>query len=193
MSHQPLTLRGFLLPMAVGLAALAYSCATPRGFVGTEFEPARPAPPIALTDHNDQPFRLDRTRGQVVLVYFGYTHCPDECPLTMAKLTDAFDLLNEDGNDVRVLLVTTDPVRDTAGALQSYLRAFHPSFLGLTGTAAELEPIYQAYGVVVMDDGETHTNRIYVIDARGDLRLTMPYEATASEIASDLKTLLAEP
>jgi len=181
------------LLIAVGLAAFAYSCVGPRGFVGTEFEPARPAPPIALTDHEGQAFERDRTRGQVVLVYFGYTHCPDECPLTMAKLADAFDLLNEDGSRVRVLLVTTDPIRDTADALRSYLAAFHPSFLGLTGTPTQLGLVYEGYGVVVMDDGETHTNRIYVIDRHGDLRLTLPYEATASEIASDLRALLSEP
>ena len=175
--------------LVIGLALPNF---TKSAFAGTLYAPALPAPEIELTDHNGRPFELSSLRGKPVLIYFGYTNCPDECPLTMARLSQAFDLLNEDGRNVQVLLVSTDPARDTPEALKTYLARFHPSFLGLTGSHQELEKVYRDYGVIVMDDGGTHSNRVYVIDRFGYLRLTFMYELTPSDIASDLKILLRE-
>ena len=110
----------------------------------------------------------------------------------MAKMSEVFDLLDEGGENIQVLLVTTDPANDSPENLGTYLANFHTSFLGLNGSEYELKKAYQDYGVVVMDDGETHSNRFYVVDRKGNLRLSWPYEMTASDIASDLINLLRE-
>ena len=136
--------------LVIGLALPNF---TKPAFAGTVYAPALPAPEIELTDQSGKPFDLLSQRDKVVLIYFGYTNCPDECPLTMAKLSRVFDLLNEDGRNVQVLLVSTDPLRDTPEALKKYLSSFHPSFLGLTGSHPELEKVYRNYGVTVMDGG----------------------------------------
>ena len=89
-----------------------------------------------------------------------------------------------------VALITTDPARDGPSELKDYLAHFHPDFIGLYGTAEELQAVYADYGVVVMDDGETHSARTYVIDEVGNLVMTFPYELGADEMASDLRLLL---
>ena len=182
-----------LLVLVLGVVALVAPTFSRPAFAGTVFEPPLPAQEFTLTDHSGHSFRLSDVLGKVVLIYFGYTHCPDECPLTMAKLVVAFDLLNENGADIQVLLVTTDPARDTPQELRAYLARFHQSFRGLTGSPEQLGLVYGDYGVTVLDGGETHANRVYVIDRAGNLRLTFPYEMTASAIASDLKMLVREP
>jgi len=178
----------------LGLAAAAFLMMRSRTptFFGTVLEPRRPAPEISLVDHAGGTFSLANHRAQVVLVFFGYTSCPDECPLTMATLREAFDILNEDGTRVQVALITTDPERDTPDALREYLALFHPSFLGLSGSPAQLQQVYADYGVLVMESGETHSTRVYVIDRRGDLRATFPYGQAAAEIAADVRLLLGE-
>jgi protein SCO1/2 len=180
------TLVAFVLGVVIFYAVRP---ASPR-FIGTVFDPALPAPGFELADHLGRPFSLAAARGKIVLMYFGYTHCPDECPLTMAKLKSVLDLLDEDARRLQVVLISTDPARDTPTALRDYLAHFDPSYLGLTGTPSQLQAVYDAYGVAVMDDGETHSNRVYAVDAAGQLRLTFMYELSASEMAADLRLLL---
>ncbi len=90
---------------------------------------------FTLTDHNGQPRTLADFRGKVVVVFFGFTHCPDVCPTTLAELARAVKKLGPDGDRVQVLLVTVDPERDTPEILKQYVTAFDPRFLGLTGDA----------------------------------------------------------
>jgi protein SCO1/2 len=192
MQRRVVVLGATLVLFAVGVIALYVLRPVAPQFSGTLFEPASLAPPLNLTDHLGRSFGLTEARGKIVVMYFGYTHCPDECPLTMAKLSSVLDLLNEDAQRVQVLLVATDPERDTAEVLGAYLGHFHPSFLGLTGSPQELQKVYEAFGVMVLDNGETHSNRTYVIDTAGRLRLTFMYELPASDIAADLRLLLEE-
>ncbi len=161
-------------------------------FSGTSFEPALAAPNFDLVDQHQPSFRLSHQQNKIVVIYFGYTHCPDECPLSMAKMKEVFDLLNEDGSNIEVVLITTDPFRDTPEVLGDYLSKFNPVFIGLTGDEDALRQVYQDYGVTVLDDGETHSNRFYVVDREGKLRLTFAYELTASKIAADLRILSKE-
>jgi protein SCO1/2 len=161
-------------------------------FNGTSFDPALAAPDFVLVDQQRASFRLSEQQDKIVVVYFGYTNCPDECPLSMAKMREVFDLLNEEGSNVEVALITTDPVRDTPEVMGDYLKNFNPEFRGLTGDEAVLFQVYQSYGVTVLDDGETHSNRFYVIDKYGKLRMTWAYEMTASEITADLLALSKE-
>lgn len=161
-------------------------------FHGTVIDPPIAAAEIQLTDFNGRPFRLSEMRGRIVLLYFGYTHCPDECPLAMARLKETLGRLGDRAAEVQVILVTTDPKRDTPQALREFLGKFNPTFLGLWGTPQELTRVWKDYGVTVMEDGETHSNFIYVIDRAGRLRLTFFPETSPSDAAADLQVLLRE-
>ena len=168
------------------------SCSGLKRFNGEVVKPVESAPEISLSDQNGQLVQLSNFRNDVVLVFFGFTNCVDECPLTMAHLKQALDLLGEDANKVQVVMITTDPVRDTPMALGNFLGKFNPTFLGLTGTSAELTQVWNEYGVEVLDGGETHSSYTYVVDQKGDLRLHFDPEMTPEDISSDIRVLLAE-
>lgn len=161
-------------------------------FKGQVVEPLAAAPEINMTDQNGNPFQLSAMRGKVVLVFFGFTNCVDECPLTMAHIKLALESLGNDAKNVQVVLVSTDPVRDTPMALQDFLGKFDPSYTGIPGTLDELKKIWSDYEVVVLDGGETHSSFTYIIDKQGNLQVTFDPEATPEDIASDIKILLAE-
>jgi protein SCO1/2 len=163
-----------------------------KPYSGAVIEPPLPLPEISLTDQTGAEFHSSSLRGKIVLIYFGYTNCQEECPLTMAKLKQVLASLDERAAEIQVLMVSTDPARDTPQAMQEFLAPFQPGFLGLTGSAADLQKIWNAYGVTVLDGGETHSNLIYVIDRSGDLRLTFFYETQPADIAADLRRLLRE-
>lgn len=165
----------------------------PSSYLGMELNPAAAAAPISLTDSNGNLFQLANQRGKIVLVFFGYTNCPDECPITMAKLKQALQELGDSqAENIEVVLVTTDPVRDSVERLHEYVTKFNPAFLGVTGTVDELQPVWDSYGVVVEDGGETHSELVYVIDATGKLRLTFSSDLQSQDIAHDLQALLSE-
>ena len=166
---------------------------------GSVIEPAMPAAEIALTDQNGQPFRLADYRGKVVLLFFGYTYCPDVCPATMAELRAARAMLKpEDAARVQVVFITVDPARDTAASIQEYVARFDPAFLGLSGTEAELSAVWQAYGVfreIEQTDSVAgylvaHTSRVYVVDVNGNLSLSFAFGTPPADVANDLRILL---
>jgi len=161
-------------------------------FKGEEVKPAVPAPEIRMADHNGQMFQLSDKHGQVVLVFFGFTNCVDECPLTLAHLKLALEALGNDAGRVQVLMVSTDPVRDTPQALHNFMNKFNPAFLGIPGTVDELSGVWEEYGVTVLDGGETHSSFTYVVDKQGNLRLHFDPEMAPEDIASDLKVILSE-
>ena len=174
------------------LIASASCSALGPSFNGAALEPLAAAPAFSLTDHNGSPFHLSEMRGSVVLLFFGFTNCVEECPLTAAHLKLALETLGTDAQDVQVVLVSTDPVRDTPQMLKDFLGKFNPSFLGVTGTMDELTKTWDAYGIEVLFGGETHSSFTYAIDKAGNLRLKIDAEAFPEDIASDLKILLAE-
>ena len=166
---------------------------------GSVIEPAMPAAEISLTDQNGQPFRLADHRGKVVLLFFGYTYCPDVCPATLAELRAARTLLKpEDAARVQVVFITVDPARDTAASIQEYVSRFDPTFLGLSGTEAELSAVWQAYGVfreIEQSDSVAgylvaHTSRVYVVDVNGNLSLSFAFGTPPADVANDLRILL---
>lgn len=159
---------------------------------GAVFNPPPPAAEIIATDSHGNPFQLSTLRGKVVMIYFGYTHCPMECPMTMANFKEVFDNLGTASNDLQVVLISTDPQRDTPSVLNDYLGRFNPTFLGITGTPEELSKIYQEYGIVVLDGGVTHSSFTYVVDRKGNLRLTYVPDSTPEDITHDLRIILAE-
>jgi protein SCO1 len=175
----------------VTLASTACATSTPT-LHGAVIDPPVPAAEIKMTDHNGQPFQMSALRGKVVLLYFGYVHCPEECPLTMAHFKQALSTLGDMSKDVQVVMVSTDPVGDTSQALKDFLGKFSPDFLGIPGSPDELAKAWKDYGVAVLDGGETHSSYTYVIDKKGDLRETFVPDSTVDDLTADLKILLAE-
>jgi protein SCO1/2 len=173
----------------LALTAFLYLTSKPS-FRGAVITPPWSAPEINLTDHNGRPFKMSDQHGKVVLLYFGYVNCPDECPLTMAHLKLALESLGDRAKDVQVIMVSTDPVRDTPQALKDFMEHFNPSFLGLTGTPAELQKVWKDYGVTVEDGGETHSTFLYVIDPTGNVRETFLPDTEPKDIAADVGLLL---
>ncbi len=153
-----------------------------------------------LTDHHGQPVRLADFRGKAVMLFMGYTHCPDMCPTTLAKMAAAVGKLGKDGDRVQGLFMTLDPKRDTPDILAQYVPAFHPTFLGLYAdeqgtaqTAGDFKLFFKAQkpdssGNYTVD----HNTAIYVFDTKGRLRLYMKGDAPVDDIVHDLKQLLAE-
>lgn len=169
-------------------------------FLATDITGAEFARDFALTDHNGQARTLADFRGQVVAIFFGYTHCPDVCPTTLSDFAEALKLLGEQAERVQVLFVTVDPERDTPELLREFVPAFNPRFLGMYTDAAALKVLAQEYKVVyektsvrAPDDYLIdHSAGTFVYDTRGRIRLLVPYGSDAASIAQDLRTLLAE-
>lgn len=178
-----------ILVLLVGVVAI-FAITNKPSFRGSLISPPWTAPEIKLTDHNGQPFTMSGQRGKVVLLYFGYVNCPDECPLTMAHLKLARESLGDRAKDVQVIMVSTDPARDTPQALKEFMGHFDPSFLGLTGTPSELQKTWSDYGVAVENGGETHSTFLYVIDPAGNVRETFLPDSGPSDIAKDVSLLL---
>jgi len=182
------------------LALLAVPCgaATPAFRTGT-LEPPGPAPEFTLRADTGRTVRLRDWRGQVVLLYFGYTSCPDVCPTTLSDLADVKKQLGPRGRQVQVALVTVDPERDTAKRLHTYVQAFDPAFVGLTERKATLAAVWKAYGVYVQShrvpksaDGYIvdHSATTFVIDPEGRLRLAISFGTPVADILHDLQLLL---
>lgn len=191
---------GALALIAIVLTALEIR-EKQQAFRGSEIEPAMPAAALQLQRVDGSRFDLAQQRGRIVVVYFGYTNCPDYCPGTLAKLQVVFDKLGDEANNIDVVLVTTDPERDTAELVDEYARYFNASFIGLSGSEEELTPIWRDYFVgrqivpmpnSVLGYTVNHSTRTYVIDKNGNLRLTFPFEMQANDIVHDLRLLLAE-
>jgi len=163
--------------------------------------PAPPAMEFELQRPDGASFRLEDQRGKVVLIFFGYTNCQDVCPATLGKYQQIAAGLGEDASEVAFVFITVDPDRDTSEAIGAYMNHFNPDFVGLTGPLEELQRVWVGYGagtpVHEEVDGEigyevSHSTRVWVIDKQGNLRITFPFEMTASDMAHDVDLLLAE-
>jgi protein SCO1/2 len=161
-------------------------------FHGAVINPPIPAAEIKLTDFNGAPFTLSNLYGKVIILYFGYTNCPNECPLTMAHLKLTMDILGDKSKDVKVVMITTDPTRDNAESMKTFLGKFDSDFIGLVGAPDELMKVWKDYGVTVEDGGETHSYFIYMIDQSGKFRETFLPDSLPVDIAADTRLLLGE-
>lgn len=157
-----------------------------------------PFPPFTLSSHRGLPTSSGDFPGKHLAVFFGYTSCPDVCPLTLGKLTEAFRSIGEEGERIQVLLISVDPERDSPQRLAEYLTHFHPSFIGLTGNLEELHRVADGFGVFFQANGTgedytvDHTARTFIVSPAGQIVLSFPVTASAEEMARDLSRQLGE-
>jgi protein SCO1/2 len=182
-------------------AFLSASCGTREApqFRLTDVTGASFGKTLALTDHNGVPRTLDDFKGKAVVIFFGFTHCPDACPTTMIELGTVARELGADAGRLQVLFVTVDPQRDTPDVLRQYVPAFNPAFLGLYGTpeqtartAKEFKVYYQKQPLPGGDYTMDHSAGTFVFDPSGRLRLFAQYGAGAQALLHDIRLLLAQ-
>ena len=184
----------FSLALAFGLCLAA--CDSGPKFRSTDITGADYGKVLDLTDHNGKPRHLEDFRGKAVVLFFGFTHCPDICPTTMAETAAALKKLGADADRVQVLFVTIDPERDTPEALAKYVTAFDPRFLGLRGDAQATSRAAKEFKVFYekRKTGDSysmdHSGQTYVIDPQGRLRLLVRPERLGEDLPEDLRTLL---
>jgi protein SCO1/2 len=186
---------------AAGAGALVTGCFESKPqFKGIDLSGADYAKDFQLTDHNGRSRSLKDFRGNLVVVFFGYTQCPDVCPTTMSELAEAKKLMGKDGDKVQGLFVTVDPERDTPEVLKGYMANFDPTFLALRGTPEQLAAVAKEFKVYYKKaEGPTptsytmdHSAASYVYDTQGRLRLYTRYGSGAQALASDLQLLLRQ-
>jgi protein SCO1/2 len=189
--------------LVIGVAgyALLRLSAEPAQFNATDVTGVPWGKELRLTDHAGRPRTLEDFRGKVVMLFFGFTHCPDVCPTALATIAQARGLLGEDARRVQGLFVTVDPRRDIQRVLAKYVTAFDPSFLGLYGDEAATERAAKEFKIFYHGQapdmhgayGVDHSGQVYVIDAKGRLRLYIKsHDAAPEAIAHDLRLLIRE-
>ncbi|HEY5731006.1 MAG TPA: SCO family protein [Anaerolineales bacterium] len=193
-------LGSLLLIVIVAVGTIVFGA--PASFRGAIYaEPYPSASDFVLTRDDGSSFQLSETRGNIVLLFFGYTACPDVCPTTLAELNQALaKLKDEDADRVRVVFVTVDPQRDTPMRAQEYVNHFNSSFIGLSGTEDELSKVWQDYGVFrEIVEGTSaagylvnHTARVTMIDKDGNMRVSFGFDMPVEDIVHDLKLILKE-
>jgi protein SCO1/2 len=186
-----------VVALMVAIAVATYGTAPPTLRADYAYADPRAAPALDLTDQDGDAFRLADLRGRPVLVYFGYTHCPDVCPATIGTLNK---VIAATPTPLRVVFVTVDPERDSVESMGSYVRYLSAEFIGLTGAPAEIRAAADGYGVTYARIDTTsangyamaHTAELYLIDARSRLRSHYPFGIEHQEIVDDLAILADE-
>ena len=183
----------------LSLALLLSACTETRKFVSTDLSMVDWGKDFKLTDHHGQARSLGDFKGKAVVLFFGYTQCPDVCPTTLSSLREVMSLLGDDAKRLQVLFVTVDPARDTPALLAQYVPSFHPSFVGLRGSDEAVAATAKDFKVFyVRQPGKTpdtysvdHSTGSYAFDPNGKLRLLLRHGETPANMAADLKLLLA--
>jgi protein SCO1/2 len=183
----------------LGLALILSACrSAPYEWHGTAYDPPRPAPSIQLAASDGSLFDLSAEAGRVVVVYFGYINCPDICPATLGNLAALMGDLGEQASGLRVVFITVDPERDILPALDDYLSAFDPTFLGLRGERPETDSVLAAYGVYAgMDEAAAsheieHSARLFLIDQDGALVAHYLWDVLREDLLADVQHALAD-
>ncbi|WP_215779192.1 MULTISPECIES: SCO family protein [unclassified Paludibacterium] len=191
----PLLRRLLLLVLLVGLAA----CQKPikLDLKGSDLTGTQVGGDFSLTDQQGKPRRLSEFQGKVVALFFGYTHCPDVCPTTLLEYANVYKKLGKDGDKLQVIFVSVDPERDTQAVLAGYVPHFNPTFVGLTGTPAQVADVMKAYKVVAQKVptpgggySVDHSAGSYLLDASGQVRVYEPYGTPVADVVHDIQQLL---
>jgi len=189
---------GAVIGLALILGGAWFAVSQNYRFKGVVIDPPVPASDFALQDQHGNIYRLSEQRGKIVLIFFGYTNCPDVCPITLSEFKRIKALLTDQADRVEFVFITVDPQRDTVERLAQYLPNFDPQFIGLTADQATLEVVWKAYGVYQQkqDTGSAagylvdHSARTYLIDQQGNWRINYPYGMASEKIVPDLRYLL---
>lgn len=179
----------WLLAMTAFAACASH---TPAPLHGMQLVPPQPAANFTLTDQNGAAFSLEQTRGQAVALYFGFTHCSDTCPQTLALLGKARARAGLTPAQVRIAMVTVDPRRDSPAALRAFFKRIGVEGTGLTGAPAALKAVYRAYGIGV-EPGKNdiaHSDVIFIIDPQGRIRETLAPRSSLKDVAADLRAVV---
>jgi protein SCO1 len=191
----------FVAGLAIGLVlvvVVALPRLKPHNFTGTLLQSPTEAHDFTLMSHTGQKVSLSDFRGKLVILYFGYTFCPDVCPATLSEVKGAMDILDADADQVQTIMISVDPERDDSAKMAAYMTHFDPSFLGLTGTPEQIAEIATLYGIYyAKNEGSEatdylvdHTASQTVIDQDGHVKLVFPFGTMAEDIAADLDYLL---
>ncbi|WP_043649100.1 SCO family protein [Chitinilyticum litopenaei] len=187
-----------LRPVLLALGLLLAACAPAPVFQGVDITGQGIGGDFRLQDADGRPRTLADYRGKVVALFFGYTHCPDVCPTTLAEMRAAFAELGPAAQDVQVLFVSVDPARDKPELLKHYVPAFHPSFVGLTGSEAQIAAVAKTFQVIYQKQGSgesytvDHTAATYLLDRSGKTRVLVNYGSDPGVLLHDLRLLLQE-
>jgi protein SCO1/2 len=171
-----------------------------EAFKGSDVTGTHLGKALALTDYDGQPRTLASFAGKVLVVFFGYTQCPDVCPTSLAELAEVMQKLGPDADRVQVIFITVDPERDTPEILKQYTTSFDPRFLALRGTDEQTRQTatsFKAYYAKVPskedDDDYTmdHTAAFYLFDAKGEARVLASHSSSSDDLVHDIKALLS--
>jgi protein SCO1/2 len=188
-----LAIVGALLFVVVGFLVLR-----PYQYHGLLLESPKPAADFTLAGAGGKAVKLSDYRGKLVVLYYGYTFCPDVCPTTLAEVTKAVQALGKKAEDVQVIMVTVDPERDTPERMAEYMAFFNPSFVGLSGTPDQIAEAATPFGIYYQKHEGTpasgylvdHTATVNVLDREGRMRLVWPFGTEGDAMAADLKQML---
>jgi protein SCO1 len=194
---------GSVFVVLLSMALLVGGCSRPHEFAGTSLEQPHPAPDFAGTNWNGVPFRLQDLRGKAVLLFFGYTTCPDICPLTLAEIQQVKQQLGEQADKLAVVFVTVDPAQDTVEHLAQYVPSFDPTFYGVRLDEATLATTQKAYGIYAenvtheahapaADHIMAHSGYTLAIDPLGNWRAVYASDIEATAIVEDVRYLVSE-
>jgi len=167
-------------------------------FVGTDISSVRMDTAFSLKDFNGRIRTLEDFKGKVVVLFFGFTHCPDICPTTLTDLKKTMVLLKDKASAVQVIFITLDPARDTEDVLKKFIPTFNSSFLGLTGTESDIDKVANQLKIFnkKVNDGSKagytidHSAGLYVIDKKGSIKLHISNGQKPEDLASDLAKLI---
>lgn len=189
-----------LLALALALCVAACGPSGKPTFQLTDVTGAPMGRSLALTDHSGKPRTLADFKGKVVVIFFGFTQCPDVCPTTLAEMGKVVKELGAEGDKVQVLFVSVDPERDTPELLKQYVTAFHPSFLALRGdmeatkaAAKEFKVFFQKQPLKTGGYSVDHSAGTFILDQQGRLRLFAQYNSSGQALLADIRTLLRQP
>ena len=190
-----------MLRAAASAVALAVSAACQSAPPAPELPVLPIGGDFELTNHDGQPFALSSLRGKVVLIFFGYSSCPDACPTTLSKLSSVARRLGDDRSKIQALYVSVDPDRDTPPVLKADMENFSIGALGLTGKKDDIDKVVKqyaaAYEIVPTPESAakytiSHTTSVYALDTQGRVRKTFAYEATVDEVVTGIREILAQ-
>ena len=188
---------GAVLVVIVGAVTVPQLLSDPKTYHGTIVDASGPSEEFVL-ESADGEVRLSEFRGDLVVMYFGYTNCPDFCPATLSKYKKVREQLGDDADDIQIMMISVDPDRDSPERMEQYMASFDESFVGLTGSEDQLRAVASQFGIFFQraEGSEAsgylvdHTTTVVVLDKEGRQRLFLPWDLTVDQISNDIGNLL---